>query len=165
MDGVWIPDFGNVRKLILDEAHKSRYSIHPGADKMYKDLREFYWWPGMKQDVATYVGKCLMCSKVKAEHQRPSGLLQQPEIPHWKWEQISMEFITKLPRTPSRHDSIWVIIDRSIKTAHFLPIREDYKMEKLMKIYMNEIVARHGVPVSVISDKDSRFTSHSWKGL
>jgi hypothetical protein len=80
MDRVWIPDIGNVRKLILDQAHKSKYSIHRGADKMYKDLREFYRWPGMKQAVATYVGKCLTCSMVKAEHQRPSGLLQQLEI-------------------------------------------------------------------------------------
>ncbi|KAD5802564.1 hypothetical protein E3N88_13924 [Mikania micrantha] len=120
---------------------------------------------GMKKDIALYVGKCLTCSKVKAEHQKPSGLLQQPEIPQWKWEQISMDFITKLPRTPRGFDSIWVIVDRLTKSAHFLPIREDYKMEKLSTLYINEIIARHGTPTSIISDRDSRFTSRFWQSL
>ena len=159
MTRIWIPLFDSLRQVILDEAHKSKYSIHPGADKMYYDLRDFYWWPGMKKDIAVYVNKCLTCLKVKAEHQLPSGLLQQPEIPMWKWEQISMDFITKLPRTSRSHDSIWVIVDRLTKSAHFLPIREDYSMERLARIYVNEIVTRHGVPISIISDRDSRFTS------
>ncbi|GKF14312.1 putative reverse transcriptase domain-containing protein [Tanacetum coccineum] len=89
------------RTLIMDEAHKSKYSVHPRADKMYYDLRDRYWWPGMKKDIAVYVSKCLTCLKVKAEHQRPSGLLQQLEIPEWKWERIAMDFETKLPRTSS----------------------------------------------------------------
>nr|GEZ19918.1 hypothetical protein [Tanacetum cinerariifolium] len=101
MDKIWVPLIGNVRTMIMDEAHATRYSIHPGADKMYYDLRDMYWWPGMKRDIATYVSKCLTCSKVKAEHQRPSGLLQQPEIPEWKWDKITMDFITKLPRSRS----------------------------------------------------------------
>ncbi|GJS53964.1 retrotransposon protein, putative, ty3-gypsy subclass [Tanacetum coccineum] len=104
---IWVPVYGNLRTLIMNEAHATRYSIHPGADKMYYDLRGLYWWPGMKKDIATYVSKCLTCSKVKAEHQKPSGLLQQPEIPEWKWENITMDFISKLPRTSSGHDSIW----------------------------------------------------------
>ncbi|KAI3683189.1 hypothetical protein L1987_83689 [Smallanthus sonchifolius] len=107
MDRIWGPSNGNLRGLIMDEAHKSRYSIQPGSDKMYKDLKELYWWSNMKGDIATYVSKCLTCSKVKAEHQKPSGLLQQPEIPQWKWEQISMDFITKLPKTSSGYDAIW----------------------------------------------------------
>ncbi|GJZ79067.1 putative reverse transcriptase domain-containing protein [Tanacetum coccineum] len=86
-----------------------------GADKMYKDIKEYYWWPGMKKDIALYVGKCLTCSKVKAEHQKPSGLLQQPEIPVWKWEQITMDFVTSLPRTTRGHDSIWLVVDRLTK--------------------------------------------------
>lgn len=106
----------------MDEAHTTRYFIHPGADKMYYDLRELNWWPGMKKDIADYVRKCLTCSKVKPEHQKPSGLLQQPEIPDWKWERITMDFVTKLPRTSSGYDSIWVIVDRLTKSAHFLPI-------------------------------------------
>ncbi|GJY12264.1 putative reverse transcriptase domain-containing protein [Tanacetum coccineum] len=96
MDRIWIPLAGNVRKMILDEAHMTKYYIHSGADKMYHDLRDMYWWPGIKRDVAAYVSKYLTCSKVKAEHQRPSGLLQQPEIPEWKWDRITMDFIIKL---------------------------------------------------------------------
>ncbi|GJR09406.1 putative reverse transcriptase domain-containing protein [Tanacetum coccineum] len=142
MDRIWVPLIGDVRTMIMDEAHKSKYSVHPGADKMYHDLRDMYWWPGMKRDIATYVSKCLTCSKVKAEHQRPSGLLQQPEIPEWKWDKITMDFITKLPRSKSGHDTIWVIVDRLTKSAHFLAIREDYSTEKLAKIYIDEIVAR-----------------------
>ncbi|GJQ96585.1 putative reverse transcriptase domain-containing protein [Tanacetum coccineum] len=134
---VWLPLFGGLRGLIMLESHKSKYSIHPGSDKMYHDLRKLYWWPNMKADIATYVSKCLTCAKVKAEHQKPSGLLQQPEIPVWKWERITMDFITKLPRTPSGYDSIWVI----------------------------EIVCRHGVPVSIISDRDPRFASRFWRSL
>ncbi|GJS81031.1 putative reverse transcriptase domain-containing protein [Tanacetum coccineum] len=132
----------------MDEAHTSRYSVHPGADKMYYDLRDLYWWPGMKRDIAEYVSRCLTCSKIKAEHQKPSGFLQQPEIPEWKWEKITMDFVTKLPKSSSGHDTIWVVVDRLTKSAHFLPIREDYKTEKLAKIYTNEIVARHDVDAS-----------------
>ncbi|GJW78913.1 reverse transcriptase domain-containing protein [Tanacetum coccineum] len=158
-DRIWIPSVGNVRKLIMYEAHTSRYLVHPGADKMYYDLKDLYWWPGMKRDIAEYISRCLTCSKIKVEHQKPSGFLQQPEIPEWKWEKITMDFVTKLPKSSSGHDTIWVVVDRLTKSAHFLPIREDYKTEKLAKIYTNEIVARHGVLVSIISDRDGRFTS------
>ena len=125
---------------------------------MYKDLRAHYWWPHMKKEIVVYVGKCLTCSRVKAEYQKPSGYLQQPEIPEWKWDQITMHFVMKLPRTSRGHDAIWVIVDRLTKSAHFLPIRETYSMEQLARLYMNEIVTRHGVPISIISDRDSRFT-------
>ncbi|GKC48817.1 putative reverse transcriptase domain-containing protein, partial [Tanacetum coccineum] len=123
LDRIWVTLKGDVRTLIMDEAYKSKYSVHPGADKM------------------------------------PYGLLQQPEIPEWKWEGIAMDFVTKLPWTSSGHDTIWVILDRLTKTAYLLPIREDYKMDRLARLYLNEIVARHGVPISIISDRDSRFTS------
>ncbi|GKF31921.1 putative reverse transcriptase domain-containing protein [Tanacetum coccineum] len=123
---------------------------------MYHDLRDMYWWPGMKRDIATYVSKCLTCSQVKAEHQRPSDLLQQPEIAEWKWDKITMDFITKLPMSKNGHDTIWIIVDRLTKSTHFLSIREDYSMERLAKIYIDEIVAQHGVPVSIISDRDGR---------
>ncbi|GKB00668.1 putative reverse transcriptase domain-containing protein [Tanacetum coccineum] len=134
MDRIWVPLVGCVRTIIMDEAHKTRYSVHPGADKMYHDLRDMYWWPGMKRDIATYVSKCLTCSKVKAEHKRPSGLLHQPEMPEWKWDNITMDFITKLPRTKSGHDTIWVIVDRLTKSAHLLATSEDYSMEKLARL-------------------------------
>ncbi|GJW03635.1 putative reverse transcriptase domain-containing protein [Tanacetum coccineum] len=116
------------------------FSSVGGVRKLIHDL---YWWLGMKRDIAEYVSRCLACSNIKAEHQKPSGFLQQPEIPEWKWEKITMDFVTKLPKSSSGHDIIWVIVDRLTKSAHFLPIREDYKIEKLAKIYTNEIVARH----------------------
>ncbi|GJR03124.1 retrovirus-related pol polyprotein from transposon TNT 1-94 [Tanacetum coccineum] len=156
---------GGVRTKIMDEAHKTRYSVHPGADKMYYDLRDMYWWPGMKNKIAIYVSKCLTCAKVKVEHQRLSGLLQQPEIPEWKWEKIAMDFITKLPWSSSGHDAIWVIVDRLTKSTHFLEIREDYSMEKLARLYIDKIVARHGVPTSIIFDRDGRFTSRFWQTM
>ena len=99
MNRIWTPKFGGFREVVMSEAHKTPYSVHPGSDKMYLDLKQLYWWPNMKAEIATYVSKCLTCAKIKIEHQKPSGLLQQPEIPEWKWEQISMDFITKLPKT------------------------------------------------------------------
>ncbi|GJX71679.1 putative reverse transcriptase domain-containing protein, partial [Tanacetum coccineum] len=149
----------------LDEAHKTNFYVHPGVDKMYYNLRDRYWWPGMKKDITEYVSKCLTCLKVKAEHQRPSGLLQQPEILVWKWEGIAMDFVTKLSRTRNGHDTIWVIVDRLTKSAHFLPMREDYNMDRLARLYLNEIVARHGMPISIISDRDSHCTSRFWQSM
>ncbi|GJR06796.1 putative reverse transcriptase domain-containing protein [Tanacetum coccineum] len=161
----WIPCRGNLRELIMHESHKSKYSVHPGSDKMYQDLKKLYWWPNMKAEIATYVSKCLTYAKVKAECQKPSGLLVQPVIPVWKWENITMDFVTKLPKTSTGQDTIWVIIDRLTKSAHFLPMKETDSMEKLTRQYLKEVVSRHGVPVSIISDRDSKFTSHFWKSL
>ncbi|GJU97018.1 putative reverse transcriptase domain-containing protein [Tanacetum coccineum] len=129
-----------IKDLVMHESHKSKYSIHPGSDKMYQDLKQLYWWPNMKANIATYVSKCLTCSKVNAEHQKPSGLLVQPKIPEWKWEKIIMDFVTKLPKMTNGYDTIWVIVDHLTKSAHFLPMRETDPMEKLMKLYMKEVV-------------------------
>nr|GEZ55246.1 putative reverse transcriptase domain-containing protein [Tanacetum cinerariifolium]GEZ55254.1 putative reverse transcriptase domain-containing protein [Tanacetum cinerariifolium] len=153
----WLPCYGDLRALIMHEAHKSKYSVHPGFDKMYQDLKQLYCWPNMKADIATYVSKCLTCLRVKAEHQKPSGLLVQPEIPQWKWDNITMDFVTKLPRTSSGYDTIWVIVDRLTKSVHFLPMREDNSMNKLTKLYLKEVVTRHGIPISIISDCDPRL--------
>ncbi|GKC19633.1 putative reverse transcriptase domain-containing protein [Tanacetum coccineum] len=117
----------------------------------------------MKKDIVVYVSRCLTCLKVKAEHQRPSGLLHQPKIPECKWERIAMDFVTKLPRTSSGHDTIWVIVNRLTKFAYFLPMREDYKMDRLARLYLNEIVSRHGMPILIISDRDSRLTLRFWQ--
>ncbi|GKB21459.1 hypothetical protein Tco_0855382, partial [Tanacetum coccineum] len=135
---VWLSRFGGLRDLVMHESHKSKYSIHPGSDKMYQDLKLLYWWPNMKSDIATYVSKCLTCAKVKAEHQKPSGLLQQPEIPVWKWERITMDFVSGLPRTPYGYDTIWVIVDRLTKSAHFLPMKETNSMEKLTRLSLQK---------------------------
>ncbi|GJY06114.1 putative reverse transcriptase domain-containing protein [Tanacetum coccineum] len=156
----WLPCYGDLRSVIMHESHKSKYSIHPGSEKMYQDMKKLYWWPNMKADIATYVSKCLTCARVKAEHQRPSGLLVQPEIPEWKWDNITMDFITKLPRSSQGFDTIWVIVDRLTKSAHFLPIRENDPLDKLARLYLNRIVARHGIPALIICDRDGRFTSN-----
>nr|GEX27471.1 reverse transcriptase domain-containing protein [Tanacetum cinerariifolium] len=136
-----------------------------GSDKMYEDLKKLYWWLNMKVIIAEYVGKCLTCSSVKIECQKPSGLLVQPEIPMWKWERITMDFVSKLPKTSNRHDTIWVIVDRLTKSAHLIPTRETKSMETLIRLYIKEIVSRHGVPISIISDCDSHFTSRFWQSL
>nr|GEW17712.1 putative reverse transcriptase domain-containing protein [Tanacetum cinerariifolium] len=152
----WLPCYGDLRALIMHEAHKSKYSVHPGSDKMYLDLKQLYLWLNMKADIATYVRKCLTCLRVKAEHQKPSGLLVQPKIPKWKWDNITMDFVTKLPRTSSGYDTIWVIVDFLTMSTHFLPMREDDSMDKLTKLYLKEVVTRHGIPISIISDRDAR---------
>ncbi|GJY51791.1 putative nucleotidyltransferase, ribonuclease H [Tanacetum coccineum] len=149
----------------MTEAHSSPFTIHPGSTKMYRDLKQYFWWNGMKQDVATFVSKCMTCQQVKIEHQRASGLLQPLEIPMWKWDEISMDFVTGLPTTQKRHDAIWVVVDRLTKSAHFLPIRKNYGISKLAEIFRQEIVRLHGTPTSIVSDRDPKFTSHFWKGL
>ncbi|GJZ01838.1 putative reverse transcriptase domain-containing protein [Tanacetum coccineum] len=133
-------DLGDLRTVIMHESHKSKYYVHPGSDKIYQDMKKLYWWPNMKADIATYVSKCLTCAKVKAEHQRPLGLLVQPKIPEWKWDNITMDFVTKLPK-------------------------ETDSTEKLARLYIKEVVARHGIPVSIICDRDPRFTSRFWRSL
>ncbi|GKD48059.1 putative reverse transcriptase domain-containing protein, partial [Tanacetum coccineum] len=155
----WLPLFSGLRDLIMHESHKSKYSIHPYSDKMYQDLKKLYWWPNMKANIVEYVGKCLTCSRIKAECQKPSGLLIQPKIPTWKWERITMDFVIKLPRTSNGHDIIWVIVDLLTKSAHFIPTREIDSMKTLTRLYIKEIVSRYEVPISIVSDCDSHFTS------
>ncbi|GJW09132.1 putative reverse transcriptase domain-containing protein [Tanacetum coccineum] len=132
----WLPCYGDLRIVIMHESHKSKYSIHPGSDKMYQDMKKLYWWPNMKADIATYVRNYLTCAKVKAEHQRPSG-----------------------------YDTIWVIVDRLTKSAIFVPIRETNPTERLERMYLEEVVTRHRIPISIICDRDPRFASNFWRSL
>ncbi|GJZ19034.1 putative reverse transcriptase domain-containing protein [Tanacetum coccineum] len=141
----WLTCFGDLRTVIMHESHKSKYSIHSGSDKMYQDMKKLYWWPNMKANIATYVSKCLTCAKFKAKHQRPSGLLVQPNIPQWKWDNITMDFVTKLPKSSQGYDTIWVIVDRLTKSAIFVPMRETDPIEKLARMYLKEVVTRHGI--------------------
>jgi hypothetical protein len=132
---------------------------------MYMDLKEIFWWNNMKRDIAKYIAKCDVCSRVKEKHQKPAGLLQPLKVPDWKWDQIGMDFITGLPRTNSGYDSIWVVVDRLTKVAHFIPVKTTYTSAKLADIYMKRIVCLHGVPKSIVSDRGTQFTSHFWKQL
>ncbi|GJU48540.1 putative reverse transcriptase domain-containing protein [Tanacetum coccineum] len=127
------------KAVIMHKSDKSKYSIHPGSDKMYQDMKKLYWWPNIKADIATYVSKCLTCAKVKFEHQRPSGLLVQLEIPQWKWDNITMDFITKLPKLSQGYDTIWVIVDRLTKSAIFIPMRKTSPIKNLAKMYLKEL--------------------------
>ncbi|KAL0560329.1 hypothetical protein IC582_000730 [Cucumis melo] len=160
-----VPSDSAVKTELLSEAHSSPFSMHPGSTKMYQDLKRVYWWRNMKREVAEFVSKCLVCQQVKAPRQKPAGLLQPLSIPEWKWENVSMDFITGLPRTLRGFTVIWVVVDRLTKSAHFVPGKSTYTASKWAQLYMSEIVRLHGVPVSIVSDKDARFTSKFWKGL
>jgi hypothetical protein len=160
-----IPNDMELRKDILHEAHKTRYTVHLGSTKMYQDLKKKFQWHGMKRDVAEYGAQCHVYQQVKVEHQRPAGPLQPLSIPEWKWDQIAMDFVVGLPKAPSGQDSIWVVIDRLTKSAHFIPFHITDSVPKLAEMYIRDIVKLHGVPVSIVSDRDSRFTSRFWKCL
>jgi hypothetical protein len=120
---------------------------------------------GMKKDVAAHVALCDVCQRVKAEYQRPAGLLQPLKVPEWKWEEIGMDFIVGLPRTRDGYDSIWVIVDRLTKVAHFIPVKTTYTGVKLAKLYNSRIVCLHGVPKKIVSDRGTQFTSRFWQKL
>ena len=160
-----VPRNSELISMILDEAHSSRMSVHPGSTKMYNDLKRQFWWPGMKRDISEFVSRCLICQQVKAEHQVPSGLLKPIMIPEWKWDRVTMDFVSGLPLTQSKKDSVWVIVDRLTKSAHFIPVRTDFSLDKLAELYVSQIVRLHGVPISIVSDRDPRFTSRFWKKL
>jgi hypothetical protein len=160
-----VPKDHQLRKRILDEAHLSKFSIHPGSTKMYHDLRQHLWWTRMKREIAKYVSECDTCQRVKASHLKASGTLQPLPVPSWKWEDISMDFIVGLPNTSQKHDSIWVIIDRLTKTTHFLPVHTTYSAKKYAEVYLEQIVRLHGVPKTIISDRGPQFIARFWEQL
>ena len=162
---ICVPSGEDIRKTILKEAHDSRYSIHPGCTKMYQDLKCRFWWENMKKDIAEYVARCDTCQRVKAEHQRPAGLLQPLAIPQWKWDDISMDFVVGLPRTQKGNDSIWVIVDRLTKVAHFLPVKNKYSVSQLADLYVEHILRLHGAPRTIVSDRGAQFTAQFWRSL
>ena len=160
-----VPNDMDLRKKILYECHNTVFTMHPGGNKMYQDMKQYYWWRGMKKDISEYVSKCLTCQQVKAEHQVPSDLLNPLPIPKLKWDNITMDFVSGFPLTQRKHNAVWVIVDRLTKFAHFLPVRLDYSMDRLVELYVSEIFKLHGIPLSIVSDRDPRFTSRFWKEL
>nr|GEV37386.1 retrotransposable element Tf2 [Tanacetum cinerariifolium] len=142
-DRLCVPSDPTLREAVLSEAHSSPFSIHPGSTKMYEDLKQHFWWNGMKQDIATYAWRCLICQQ----------------------DEISMDFVTRLPRTQKMNDAIWVVVDRLTKSAHFLPIRKDFLISRLADMFQQEIVRLHGTPETIVFNRDPRFTSRFWKGL
>ncbi|CAN6700753.1 unnamed protein product [Malus baccata var. baccata] len=143
---MYVPNNAELKKEILDEAHISAYAMHPGGTKMYHTIRPFYYWPGMKREIAEYVSRCAICQQVKTERKKPFGLMQP--LPQWKWENITMDFVYKLPRTQNGYDGIWVVVDLLTKSAHFIPVREKYSLSRLAKLFISQIVKYHGVPIA-----------------
>ncbi|WVZ78304.1 hypothetical protein U9M48_026040 [Paspalum notatum var. saurae] len=153
-----VPKDMELRKKILEEAHESVLAMHPGSNKMYQDLKQRFWWTRMKREIAKYVSECHVCKRVKADHLKPAGMLHPLNIPAWKWEDIHMDFVVGLPRTQKGYDSIWVIIDRFTKSAHFIPVKTSYTQPPMP-------ISLHGVPVTITSDRGSVFVSRFWEQL
>jgi hypothetical protein len=146
-----VPKDFELHRKIMDEAHCSRYSIHPGTNKMYQDLKKNFWWTRMKREIVKYVSECDTCRRVKANHLRPTGNLQPLSISEWKWENIYTNFIVGLPRTSRGYNSIWVIMDRLTKSAHFIPVSTTYRVRQYVELYISHIVRYHGIPKTIIS--------------
>jgi hypothetical protein len=157
-----IPQDRDLKKEILDEAHLSKFTIHPGSAKMYQDLRETFWWSNMKGEIAEYVSGCDTCQRIKASHLKTAGQMQPLSIPVWKWDDISMDFIVGLPLTPRKHDSIWVVVDRLTKSAHFIPVHTTYSAECYAEIYVDLIVRLLGVLKTILSDRGTQFVARFW---
>src|ERR1041384_19431 len=158
-----VPKNKNLRQLILKEAHDTPLSIHPGGIKMYRDLRQRFWWTRMKREIARFVAECDVCRRIKAEHQRPAGTLQPWPIPEWKWDKVGMDFITGFPKTKKENNAIFFVIDRLSKVAPFLPVRESITASQLADLYVSRVVSLHGVPLEINSDRSSLFTSRFWE--
>jgi hypothetical protein len=159
-----IPKDFELHCQIMDEAHCLRYSIHPRANKMYQDLKNF-WWTRMKREIVKYVSECDTCRRVKANHLRPARNLQPLNIPEWKWENICMDFIVGLPRTSCGYNSIWVIMDRLMKSAYFIPVATTYRVRQYAELYISHIVRYHSIQKTIISDRGSIFVAHFWEQL
>jgi hypothetical protein len=162
---LYILNCDDLKRFIMDELHKRPYTGHPGYQKMITTTRKLFYWPRLKKDIVDYLAKCLECQQVKAEHRHPAGLLQPLPIPEWKWETISMDFITGLPKSTKQNDAIMVVVDKLSKVAHFIPIKSTCKEIDISSIFMKEIFRLHGMPKEIISDRDTKFTSNFWKSL
>jgi hypothetical protein len=160
-----VPKDRELKNKLMDEAHYSKLFIHPRSSKMYQELRPRYWWTKMKKEIAAYVARCDTCCRVKALHIRPAGLLQLLSVPDWKWDDISMDFITGLSTTPKGNDSIWVIVDHLTKSAHFLSVKIAFRPPQYAEKYITEIVRLHSIPKTIMFDRGSQFIAHFWEHL
>jgi hypothetical protein len=160
-----VPVNPEIKKIILDEAHKSKFSIHPGVTKMYQDLIKNFWWSNMKVDIANYVAECDTCHRMKPSHLKLAGVLQPLSIPMWKWDDIIMDFIVGLPLIARMKNSIWVIVDRLTKTAHIIAMHTTYSVHQYAELYMDHIVRLHGVPKTIIFDRGTQFVARFWEQL
>jgi hypothetical protein len=162
---IYVPSSRELRNLVLKEMHDVPYAGHLGYQKTITVVRIQFFWPGMKKDVVDYIARCMECHKVKAEHRHTTCLLQPLPIPEKKWEVITMDFITGLPRMNKQHDSIMVVVDKLTKAAHFVPVKTTHTMANIAEIFMKEIARLHGIPRTIVLDRDTKFTSNFWRGL
>jgi hypothetical protein len=162
---IYVPNVQDLKRMIFHEMHNVPYARHPGYQKTMATVKSHYFWPGMKKDIGEYIARCMECQKVKAEHRHPAGLLQPLPIPEWKWEVVTMDFITGLPRTGKQHDSIMVVVDKLTKDAHFIPLKTTHKAADIANVFMKEVARLHEIPKTIVSNRDPKFTSNFWKGL
>jgi hypothetical protein len=162
---IYVPNDRELKMAILKEMHNVTYVGHPGYQKTVAAVKSHYFWPDMKKEIAEYIARCMECQKVKAKHRHPAGLLQALPIPEWKWEVITMDFITGLPRTSKLHDSIMVMVDKLTKATHFIPLKTTHKAADVVDIFLKEVARLHGIPKKIVSDRDLKFTSNFWRGL
>jgi hypothetical protein len=160
-----VPVDPEIRKTIFDEAHMSKFSIHPDSTKMYQDLKQNFWWSNMKVDIAKYVAECDTCHRMKASHLKSAGVLQPLSIPRWKWDHISMDFIVGLPLIARNKDSIWVVMDRLTKTGHFITVHTTYSVQQYAELYIDQIVRLHGILKTIISDRGTQYVARFWEQL
>jgi hypothetical protein len=162
---VYKPNVQELKLVILKEMHNVTYARHPGYQKTVAAVKSHYFWLGMKREIAEYITRCMECQKVKGEHRHPTGLLQPLPIPEWKWEVVTMDFITRLPRTSKQHDSIMVVVEKLTKDSHFIPLKTTHKATDVADIFLKEVARLHRIRKMIVSNRDPKFTSNFWKGL
>jgi hypothetical protein len=160
-----IPADPDLKEEIFDESHLSKFSVHHRSTKMYHDLEEIFRWSIMKVDIAKYESECDTCHRINASHSKSAGVLQPLSIPMWKWDDISMDFIVGLPLTTRKKDSIWVTVDRLTKSAHYVAVHTTYLVRDYAKIYMDQIVGLHVIPMTIILDQGTQFVARLWEQL
>jgi hypothetical protein len=162
---IYVPSSGELRNLVLKEMHDVPYARHPDYQKTITAARSQFFWMRMNNDVADYIARCMECQRVKDDHRKPTGLLQPLPIREKKWEVITMDFIIGLPNTNKQHDSIMVVVDKLTKATHFVPVKTTHTSANIAEIFMKEISRLHGIPRTIVSDRDTKFTSNFWRGF
>jgi hypothetical protein len=162
---IYVPSSRELRNLVLKEMHDVPYAEHLDYQKTITVVRSQLFFLVIKKDVVDYITRCMECQKVKVEHRHPTGLLQPFPILGNKWEVITMDFIIGLPRKNKQHDLIMVVVEKLIKAAHFVSVKTTHTMTNIAEIFMKEIARLHGIPRTIVSDRDTKFTSNLWRGL
>jgi hypothetical protein len=162
---LYIPNCDGLKRFKMNELHKIPYTSHSSYQKMITTTKKLFYWPRLKSDIVDYLANCLECKQVKTEHQHLAGFFQPLPIPEWKWETISMDFITGFPKSTKQNDVIMIVVEKLSKVAHFIPVKSTCKAIDISSIFMKEIFRLHGMPKEIISGRDTKFTSFFWKSL